>query len=357
MGMVTLLLVLVTTAHHGSYSTAGVVTACFGVGSAASAPFRGSGDRPAGHAAGAGGQLVRRDRGHRRVPRGLDVAVANAGCVLALAMGLLVPPVEAMMRSLWRVLLELRDTAFALESVVTELVYVAGPLLVTITLIVGSPDDRFVAAVGARIALSRYRCVHSPCPTGRSWQASGLDGRSSSPRPATAPGSSVSVVRCVGCGGLRRDLGGQRARRHLDRRCIRCRAVDWQYRRRPVLRVPSPAGLAASTVWFVGLSVIPGLVGVGLVLAASGIAVAPMITVQYAWVERVAPDRYMTEAFTWMNAASSAGGAASTAIAGTLAGAFDAGGAFLLAGAMTLLGTVLTATMVTGEAPASLTGR
>lgn len=59
------------------------------------------------------------------------------------------------MRSLWRRVLpdaELHDTAFALESVLTGVVFVLGPLLVTLAIAVGSADLGLVLAAALVLA-------------------------------------------------------------------------------------------------------------------------------------------------------------------------------------------------------------
>jgi MFS family permease len=126
----------------GSYSAAGFAAGVFGIGTAASAPLTGRAlDR----------------LGQRRVLPVLAVAFAAALVVLVLASarlapvglgtlaavaGLARPPVEAALRAMWPRIVPggQVDAAYALDSTVQKLIWIAGPLLLAVLLATGSPQ-------------------------------------------------------------------------------------------------------------------------------------------------------------------------------------------------------------------------
>lgn len=137
LGIVGLALVLFVRDETGSYASAGAVAAAFALGFAAAAPYAGRlvdrlGPRrvlvpmSVVHAAGTLAVVV---LGYGGAPVGALIAVAAvAGCAQ--------PPISSVMRTLWPALLGRRDdlvtTAFAVDAVVVELVFVTGPALVAL---------------------------------------------------------------------------------------------------------------------------------------------------------------------------------------------------------------------------------
>jgi predicted MFS family arabinose efflux permease len=138
----------------GSYSAAGLAAGAFGIGTAVSAPL----------AARAADRL-----GQRRVLLVLAAAFAGAliilalisghrsgaaAAVLAAAAGLTRPPIEAALRALWPRLVPPAqvDAAYALDSTVQELIWIAGPLLLAVLLATGSPRLPLIACAVLSIA-------------------------------------------------------------------------------------------------------------------------------------------------------------------------------------------------------------
>jgi hypothetical protein len=151
-----------------SFAAAGLCAGALALGSAAGAPFQ--------------GRLIDR----RGVQMLLPLAVVHAGGLVAiwlageagapvallaaasLATGASLPPVSSVLRSHWPYLLpgrpELLAGAFALDSVMIEVIFVTGPLLTTLV----------VATVGPQYAL----IVSAACVLlGTSWLLAGLSGR------------------------------------------------------------------------------------------------------------------------------------------------------------------------------------
>jgi MFS family permease len=156
LGIHALALVLFLRERTGSYGTAGILTAVFALGAGAGAPLA--------------GRLIDHI-GQRRVlpPMAIAHAVTLVGLVMlvlrdvppaalapvAFLAGLCLPPMSSVMRSLWPVLLggdaALLTAAFALESVIIELVFVAGPLFVALIVAVASPELALLIAAGLAV--------------------------------------------------------------------------------------------------------------------------------------------------------------------------------------------------------------
>ena len=144
LGIIGLAIVLFLREETGSYARAGAVAAAFAIGTAGAAPFAGRMvDRlgPARilvpmsvvHAAGIGVVVA---LGYGGAPLGALLSAAFvAGCAL--------PPISSVMRTLWPALLgrrtDLLTTAFALDAVIVELVFVTGPALVALLTVLFAP--------------------------------------------------------------------------------------------------------------------------------------------------------------------------------------------------------------------------
>ena len=156
MGMSALALVLLVRGAGGSYAGAGIASGVYAIASGISAPI--------------GGRLVDRRRPTAvLVFYGIAFGIALAGLYLlaerhaaetvliaaAAVAGLLAPPISPTIRMMWPSMLprpELRTTAFALEAVLQEVLFVAGPLLVAaLTTTVSSSAGVAAAAVAGSV--------------------------------------------------------------------------------------------------------------------------------------------------------------------------------------------------------------
>lgn len=174
-GIIGLALVLFLREERGSYATAGAVAAAFAVGSSCAAPYVGRlVDRlgPArvlipGSVVHATGLMVLVALGYSSVHAGLLVAVA-------LVAGATLPPISAVMRTLWPALLGRRDdlltTAFALDAVIVELVFVVGPALVALITAVLFPAAALVLSASLSLIGT---LVFATQPPARAREASG----------------------------------------------------------------------------------------------------------------------------------------------------------------------------------------
>ena len=153
MGTSSLAILLLIRQATGSYAAAGTVTAAYSLSFALTAPILArwadrTGPRPVLRACGVGQPLalvtlVVLVRGHAAL------VLLAAG---AAAVGALTPPLGSVMRALWGQLTEGRDAvaAYALESILVELCFTIGPLLVAGLTVLGGPG----AAVLASAALA-----------------------------------------------------------------------------------------------------------------------------------------------------------------------------------------------------------
>jgi MFS family permease len=355
MAMTGLGLLVVTTAHGGSYAEAGVIAGGYGVAAAVTAPVR--------------GRLIDRT-GPRRalVVLGLAqalallvfVAVARAQsplwlrCAVAVVAGAFVSPVTAVTRMLWQHLLdsgELRDTAFAVESVAIEIVFVLSPLLVGALVALKAPDLVLVLSAGfvagGNVALARARATRrweQPEPS-HDWLG-----------PLRAPGVRlvlpVSFFAIGAVGAL--DLGaiasagehGQPAAVGLLVSALSLGSVTggvyWGSRSQPG---PLEAQLAVLLTVLAGgwaaLALLPSLPVLAIGLAVAGLGLAPMATVLTSLMQRTAPPAHLAEALSWHAALANGGGSLAVAVAGAAVSRFHAPAAYLLSGILVATAALL----------------
>jgi MFS family permease len=151
--------VIMLVTHQGSYAEAGVVMAAYGAGGIVAGPVA--------------SRLADR-HGHVRVL--LVTAVAFAGAVLVMAFsggglrtlailgvvaGLCTPPLTPAVRSVLPRLVapDRRLTAFALESTLQEVIFVAGPVLAGAVALAGGPRTALVVAAAATLLGTGGYCV------------------------------------------------------------------------------------------------------------------------------------------------------------------------------------------------------
>jgi MFS family permease len=175
-----------------SFAAAGVCAGALALGSAAGAPFQ--------------GRLIDRHGAGMLLPLALahaaglvSIWLAGEGgapvallAVLSLATGVSLPPLSSVLRSRWPYLLpgrpELLAGAFALDSVMIEVIFVIGPLATTLV----------VATVGAQYAL----IVSAACVfLGTAWLLAGLAGQPGPER--TEAGRSAFGLGALASPGLR----------------------------------------------------------------------------------------------------------------------------------------------------------
>ncbi|MGN6333671.1 MAG: MFS transporter [Motilibacteraceae bacterium] len=347
-------IVLLLSAERGSYGLAGAVSAVFMAVSSVAAPV-------------IAGLVDRHGQGRVLRPVVVTNAVALTALVVlteahaavwtlvlaAAAAGAAMPSVGSMVRARWRAVLgdaELH-TAFSLESVLDEVIFVVGPVLATVLATQVSPPAGVVAGLVAGLCggllLSTLRrtepAVHATAH---------VRGRPVLAVPAVAVlalafvfvgalfGScDVAVVAFASEHGVRPWAGA----------LIACMAGGsmlaglWFGTRshRSPAATRARVGvvlLAIGVLPFAAIRSVP-LLAVGMFVA--GLAISPMIISGFAVIEEVAPAGRLTEGLTWATTALGLGTAAAAAVAGHAADAGGSARAFLVTAACGVLAAVV----------------
>jgi MFS family permease len=344
-GMAGLAIVLLVRESGGSYGTAGLIAGAYAAALGLTQPLL--------------GRLVDRV-GQTRVLLACAAVSALAFVGLAAAaeadvQGLLpplaalagasIPPVAACLRALWSDLLGHDDadlqSAFSVEAVVQELIFVTGPPLVALLAALASPA---VAMLGIAVLLLAGVGTFATAPASRAWRggrrAADWAGPLRSPGIRAVLASNVVLAAAFGAvevavpataeelgsralagpllalwavgsiaGGLL--LGGRGSGRPPERRLV------WLL------------GLVAAGIAV--LALVSGRLPLGAGMVAAGLGIAPAIACLYMLVNRLAPAGTVTEAFTWVSSAFGTGIAAGNAIGGALVQRAGTDATFLLA--------------------------
>ncbi|GAA3993652.1 MFS transporter [Streptomyces sp. NBC_01352] len=329
-------IVLFVRAEGGSYSLAGALVAVYGVANAVGQPVL--------------GRLVDL-HGQPRVQ--LSAAVLSALAMAAFAFtgteplplayaavaaaGLFTPPLEGGLRALWSSVLRKEGqvhTAYAMDAVAQEVMFTAGPLLVTLCTSLWSAQAALLVlnVIGVLGALSV-----SVSPPSRAWRSAPREahwlGALRSPGLLALLGAlffvgialgSITVASVsyaddnggdvvygwlmagIGLGAL---IGG-----------LSYGARQWTGE--PVRRLQALVALLA--VCYLPLMLIPGAVAMTLLTVLAGVFLAPVIACAFVLVDRHAPRGTVTEAFSWLVTTFTVGTSVGTGLTGPVV---EAGGA------------------------------
>ena len=345
----------------GSFASAGLCAGALALGSAIGAPLQ--------------GRLIDR-RGVRMLlplaalhAAGLLVVLAAgeasaATAVLAaasLVAGAATPPVSSVLRSHWPYLLaerpELIPGAYALDSVMIELIFVTGPLVTTVVVAtVGAQYALIVSAAcaiaGVLLMLGGLRGRPGPSPTAEGGRALGL-GALAAPGLRTLVLASLPVGFTLGTIEVvlpafsaeegSAELAGVLLAVWSGASGLAGLAWGAFGSRRPLIE----AHLLLA--WLLPLAIAPLLLAVSpLTMAAlavlAGLPIAPLIASRNQLVGRVAPAGTSTEAFTWPLTALVAGVALGAATAGAVIEASSWAGGVVVAMAVGFAGAAVVAT-------------
>jgi MFS family permease len=331
-GMTGLAVVLLVRDAGGSYALAGVVAGAFALGAGVSAPLMGRivdrhgqtllllASAVVAAAAFAGLALVA-EVGPRAL---LPVIAAVAGATL--------PPIGACMRVLWSYLLgrgSQLQAAFAFEATALELNFIVGPLLVVGLIAAASPTVA-VLAIAATVLVGTSLFAATPAsrawrpdPARRDW-AGALRG----PGVRTVVG--VTALVSISFGVI--EVSVPAVAEQLGSRTLSGLFLSlWSggsmlggviagalsTGRPPERRLVVLLGLVA-----VGLAplaaAVTGVLPFAACMILAGLGIAPAVACLYLLIDRSAPVGTVTEAFTWVTSAITAGFALGNAFGGSI---------------------------------------
>jgi MFS family permease len=342
----------------GSFAAAGACAGSLALGSALGAPLQGRlidwrGERallPLAFAHAAGLLLVWALGAGGAAPAVLAAASFCAGAAI--------PPVSSVLRSRWPLLLserpELIPSAYALDSVLIEVIFVVGPLLTTV----------IVATIGPQYAL----VVSAACVLGGTFMLlAGLHGRERPEAPEAgsrrfglgalaAPGLRTLVLASLPVGFAfgtievvlpafsaeegQRELAGVLLAVWAGASGVAGLAYGAHPPRSPLtavhLRLACVLPIATA-----GLFAATSPATMGLLVVLMGLPIAPLIASRNQLVERVAPRGTATEAFTWPLTALVAGVSLGAGVGGALVESYSWSVAVLAAVVMSAAGAAL----------------
>jgi hypothetical protein len=259
----------------------------------------------------------------------LPSAPAAVYVLLAVAAGLCAPPLGPAMRANWRALTEGTDLlgrAYSLDSVCEETLYLVGPLAVGVLLAVASAAVALLVTAGLLVAgsaglaaLGRASAERQPLFGVGALRARGL-------RPllggllVAATGMSMAIT----CVAVRAQTHGQPAAAGYIEATLAAGSVAggllWGRLRHRRGHVWHLGGLTAALAAGVAVAAVAdNLVVLGAVMAATGLAVAPLFVVSYLAADEFTPPPDRTEASAWVNVANNLGSAAGSSVAAVVA--------------------------------------
>ncbi len=355
----------------GSFAAAGACAGALALGSAAGAPLQGRlidwrGERallPLAFVHAAGLLLVWALGSADAAPVVLAISAFGAGAAI--------PPVSSVLRARWPLLLserpELIPSAFALDSVLIELIFVVGPLLTTVV----------VATVGPGYALA----VSAACVLGGTFMLlAGLHGRGRPEAPAAgsrrfglgalaAPGLRTLVLASLPVGFafgtvevVLPAFSAQEGKTELAGVLLAIwagasGAAGLVYGARPPRSPLTAVHLRLALVLPIataGLLAATSPLTMGVLVVLMGLPIAPLIASRNQLVERVAPRGTATEAFTWPLTALVAGLSLGAAGGGALVESYSWSVAVLAAVVVSAAGAALLVARRDTLAPAAV---
>lgn len=350
-GALPLTMVLFVRAQAGSFAAAGAVAAASALAGALTSPLR--------------GRLVDR-HGQTRV-LGVCVLLSHTALAALIAAALAGAPTAALvalaalaggtaaplfpaLRALWGTLVDepLRDSAYALQSVLIEVMYLGGPLVAAALVAAGSPTLAIYAVAGTSLVAS---LAFVAAPASRAWRgapagASDDGGAAPSRWGALAtPGMRTLVLAQLPYGAVIGALDVSApafADAHGDAAAggfalaalalgsfaggLAYGARDWPGDR--ATRLLALTALFALPL--LPLALVGSLPLLVVLLALAGLAIAPSTASVFGLLDTAAPRGTATEAATWIVTAYAAGAAGGAAAAGALADDGARGGLVLI---------------------------
>jgi MFS family permease len=345
--------------HTGSYATAGAIAAAFALALGLSSPFL--------------GRLIDRLGVAVVMP---PLAVAHAAALIALVIlgeidappvalggaalvaGLCLPPLGAVVRSLWPRILEdvdpgLLPTALAVEGIVIELIFVVGPLLTGLIVAVASPSAALLLSAGLVVvgtALFLARPIVRSITISEHAGSHGMLGALRSPGIRTLVLTTLPLGFCFGAMEVTLPAFSEDV---ASRAYAGVLIAVWSVGSAlggviygAIEHTGPPGRRYARLALLLPLGYLPlaaaSSLAVMLPLAfLAGLCIAPTLTAGNQLAGDVAPAGAETEAFTWPVTALVCGLAVGNWVAGALVEAIDWRVAFLSSAAGAALGAIL----------------
>lgn len=244
--------------------------------------------------------------------------------------GLFAPPLGPSMRATWRLITDnsnLKQRAYALDSICEESLYLAGPLIAGLLISFWSAP---VALSCAAVLMVGGTLGMVATPLARQVAERQAAGRFLDPGPLrvagmrrillvilfVAGGISVAYV-CVA--GVAQDQGRPGAAGFVEAGIGLGSVIGgltWARRTHTRSHWHHLAGLIALlAVGLLAASLATNLIVLGVVMAVGGLAVAPLFVVSYLAADDLTPPHQRTEASTWINTANNLGSSAGSSLA------------------------------------------
>lgn len=344
-GMSPLAILLLVRGSTHSYAAAGAAVGAYALASAAMAPVQGrlvdrfGRRRVLAPTAIAQGVLLTALVVGARLHAGVALLVLLAG-----AAGAMLPPIAATVRALLREVVpdpRARDTAYALESVAQETIWITGPLLVALIITASSPSGA-VLALAVVCICGTFLFVRSPLALDRAARVQHDERLAALASPKLRAMLGPVALMGMGLGAI--EVGLPSLALHAGSRSAS-----------GLLLAVWSAGSLAGGLWYGGRSwrspierryralllltvafsaplIVARSIPAGIVCSLlAGLAIAPMFSCQYALVGRAVSPGSETEAFTWVTAALITGVAAGSAAGGAVIESGGVGAPFALA--------------------------
>jgi MFS family permease len=358
-GINALALILYLREQTGSYAVAGIVAGGLAAGSGVGAPVQ--------------GRLVDRF-GQRRVlvplafvhalALGSIVAFTELGAPTAVllacsfAAGFAIPPTSAVLRSMWPDLLrerpDLMAAAYALDSVTTELIFIAGPLLTALIAAAMSPAAALiisaVSVMLGTIAFTAQAPSRAIRPDPEAHAAAGRLGALASPGVRSLVLTSLPAGIGIGiCEVTLPAFSDAEGSRELAGVLLAMWSIGsaagglafGTWHRRPALQRVHLAVTALLPLALLPLAAATSVPMMALLVLPAGMFIAPLLATRNELIGWVAPPGAKTEAYTWPVTAFVGGISIGSAMAGGIVEASSWRLAFLVAAGAAAVGAVV----------------
>jgi MFS family permease len=238
-------------------------------------------------------------------------------------------PTGATMRTLWSELVpdaELRQAAFALDAVAIDVAFIVGPLVAAGVIAAASPTASLCVCIGLTLLGS---AVFASSPASRRWRGASAEHRRIGPLRSASVwvlmGAAFGIGLAVGAAELAiTALASEHGAPELGGTLIAVQAVAstagglWygakRWRNDPADRLPGVTFVFA--VCLLPLVAVPSLAAAFPLMALSGVALAPAISLIYLLLDSLAPVGTAAEATGWVLTAIVGGAALGNAASG-----------------------------------------